>query len=594
MILSATRRDSYGRTSAKVAHSNNSETASAGSADDFEGRSIGTPCDRSSTDPTGVGACGLLFVAALLLSVPPEEILMPQSASSRPGTTPYWADSASLPTFPKVVSDQRVDVVVVGGGITGLTAAYLITMAGKTVALLERGQCAQIDTGHTSAHLTMVTDRGLVELVKQFGRDHGQAVWDGGLAAIAQIDALVREHDIDCDFNWIDGYLHTSTGDESTLASEAANDREAGQFREEATLASELGFDAEFVDDVPLVGGPGVRFDSQARFHPRQYLAGLARAITSRGGRIYEHSEVAEFQDQPLSVKANGFTVTCDDIVVATHNPLVGVSGLVSATVFQTKLALYTSYVVAGRVAHGQVPDALFWDTADPYHYLRIEAHGDFDVVIFGGEDHKTGQMPDTAACYDRLERTLLGLIPEVELTHRWSGQVIESPDGLPYIGRMAEHQYAATAFSGNGMTFGTLAAMIMSDAILGRKNPWSELFDPGRAAIRGGLWDYLKENTDYPYYLIRDRLAGGHGGSLRSVKRGQGQVITRNGAQVAAYRDRSGSVSLRSAVCTHAGCAVAWNGAEQTWDCPCHGSRFKPNGDVISGPAESPLPEAQ
>jgi glycine/D-amino acid oxidase-like deaminating enzyme/nitrite reductase/ring-hydroxylating ferredoxin subunit len=492
-----------------------------------------------------------------------------------------------------MASDLRVDVVVVGGGITGLTAACLLTAAGKTVALLERGRCARIDTGHTSAHLTMVTDVRLADLVKQFGRDNAQAVWDGGLAAIDRIDSLVRAHQIDCAFNWVDGYLHSPRG-AAGRPDEPAQSRDAATFMEEATVATDLGFDAAVVDDVPFIGGPGVRFDNQARFHPHKYLAGLARAITERGGHIYEHSEADEFCEQPLSVKANGFTLTCDDIVIATHNPLVGVAGLASATVFQTKLALYTSYVLAGRVAPARIPDALFWDTADPYHYLRVETHRDFDVVIFGGEDHKTGQAPDTAACYERLERALRAVLPDIDLTHRWSGQVIETPDGLPYIGQMADHQYAATAFSGNGMTFGTLGAMIVSDAILGRKNPWSELFDPARAAVRRGLWDYLKENADYPYYLIRDRFAGGEGRSLRSVKRGHGQVIVQNGAKVAAYRDGGGAIALRSAICTHAGCVVGWNSAEQTWDCPCHGSRFNTKGDVISGPAESPLSEVK
>jgi len=253
-------------------------------------------------------------------------------------------------------------------------------------------------------------------------------------------------------------------------------------------------------------------------------------------------------------------------------------------------LALYTSYVVAGRVPRETIPDALYWDTGDPYQYLRLEPQRDHDLVIFGGEDHKTGQVDDTTGCYERLERTLTERLPRITLTHRWSGQVIETPDGLPYIGRMADHQYAATGFSGNGLTFGTLGAIIMSDAILNRPNPWSDLFDPGRAAIRRGLWDYVKENADYPYYLIRDRFAGAEGRSLRSVKRSQGKIIELEGKKVAAYRDESGVVTLRSAICTHMGCIVAWNTEERTWDCPCHGSRFQPDGRVISGPAESPL----
>jgi Rieske Fe-S protein len=198
--------------------------------------------------------------------------------------------------------------------------------------------------------------------------------------------------------------------------------------------------------------------------------------------------------------------------------------------------------------------------------------------------------MDDTEGCYRRLEESLLTIVPRIELTHRWSGQVIETPDGLPYIGRNADHQYAATGYAGNGLTFGTLAGMMIADAILERSNPWTDLFDPSRKALTRGLWDYLKENVDYPYYMIRDRFAGVEAKSLRAVRRGEGKLIERNGAKVAAYRDPNGSVTLCSAICTHMGCAVGWNAVEQTWDCPCHGSRFKPNGDVIAGPAEAPL----
>jgi Rieske Fe-S protein len=211
--------------------------------------------------------------------------------------------------------------------------------------------------------------------------------------------------------------------------------------------------------------------------------------------------------------------------------------------------------------------------------------------VILGGEDHKTGQALNTDECYERLERALREHVPGIAVSHRWSGQVIETPDGLPYIGQMAEHQYAATGFSGNGMTFGTLSAMMTADAILGRPNPWTDLFHPGRKALTRGVWNYVKENVDYPYYLIRDRLVGAEARSVRSVRRGEGKIIERKGRKVAAYRDARGGLTLRSATCTHMGCLVAWNPAEGSWDCPCHGSRFTPFGEVISGPAEGPLP---
>ena len=500
---------------------------------------------------------------------------------TRIDTMPYWTDSASLTRYPKLERDETVDVAIVGGGITGLTAAYLLTRAGRRVALLERERCAQVDTGHTSAHLTMVTDARLSDLVKRFGHDHAQAVWDAGLAAISQMGEIVSDEDIACDFASVPGYLHAPIGP-------AAGDH-TSTFQEDASLAADLGFDASFVDEVPLIGGPGIVFADQARVHPRKYLAAMARAITDRGGLIFEHSAADEFSDAPRSVTANGHTVTCEYVVLATHTPLMGTTGLVRATLFQTKLALYTSYVVGGRVAKGHVPDALFWDNADPYHYLRLEPHRDHDVVIFGGEDHKTGQG-DTQARFSRLERTLTSMIRGVDITHRWSGQVIETPDGLPYIGETADQQFAGTGYSGNGMTFGTLAGMMAADRVVGRANPWDELFDPGRTKILGGVWDYIRENKDYPYYIVRDRFAGAEGRSLRSVRRGSGAVIDVKGEKLAVYRDERGAATKVSAVCTHMGCLVEWNQAERTWDCPCHGSRFKTDGAVISGPAESPL----
>src|SRR4051794_12555636 len=243
------------------------------------------------------------------------------------GTLPFWIDSAALPTYPPLERDESVDVAIVGGGITGLTAAYLLTLEGRSVAVIDRDRCASIDTGHTSAHLTMVTDQRLTDLASHFGKNHGQALWDAGLAAISTIDGIIHDLDIDCDFAWVPGYLHAPIGDRANQVAES--------LREEASLAAELGFDAAFVDDVPFVGGPGVRFADQARFHPRKYLAALARAITDRGGMIFEHSAAEEFSERPLSVKANGRTITCQQIVLATHTPLLGNAGMIGATLFQ-------------------------------------------------------------------------------------------------------------------------------------------------------------------------------------------------------------------------------------------------------------------
>jgi len=262
------------------------------------------------------------------------------------GTKPHWMESAPLPTLPRLERARKADIVVVGAGITGLTTAYLLTRAGRTVAVLERDEAVEHDTAHTSAHLSMVTDAWLSELVDRFGRDHAQAAWDAGLAAIAQIDTIVREEEIACDFAWVPGYLHRPLGDGGPNKVRPTDAFDA--FRDEAVLAADLGFDAAFVDDVPFVGGPGVVFEDQARFHPRRYLAGIAKAILAAGGHIYRHSAAEEFCDEPRSVSANGHTITCDEIVLATHTPVMGNTNMASASLFQTKLALYSTYVVGG------------------------------------------------------------------------------------------------------------------------------------------------------------------------------------------------------------------------------------------------------
>ena len=500
-----------------------------------------------------------------------------------PDTTSRWTDSSRFPRASKLKKDVEVDVIVVGGGITGLTAAYLLKNAGKTVAVLERGRLGGVDTSRTTAHLTAVTDNRLYETAATFGETAARAVWDAGAAAIDQIVTLIRTKEIDCDFGWVPGYLHAAQG--------MSDDAEArAELEREAETARRLGIDAEFLESVPLFGAPGIKFPHQALFHPLKYLAELARLIPGNGSHVFSSSEVEEVRDEPLEVKAGGVTVKGRYLVLATHTPLTGNTGLMRAMVFQTKLALYTSYALGAKIPSGAAPAGLFWDTADPYHYLRIEPRRGYDYAIFGGEDHKTGQEADTAACYRRLEERFLGLFPAAVIDHRWSGQVIETNDGLPFIGETAERQFVATGFGGNGMTFGTLGAMMAVDACLKRKNPWQEIFDPHRAKIRGGTWEYLKENKDYPYYMLRDWTAAAEGNSLAALGRNEGKILELNGRKVAAYRDAGGKFSLCSPVCTHLKCIVGWNDAERTWDCPCHGSRFKPTGEVISGPAEEAL----
>jgi glycine/D-amino acid oxidase-like deaminating enzyme/nitrite reductase/ring-hydroxylating ferredoxin subunit len=487
-----------------------------------------------------------------------------------------------MPRFPSIGRDVTVDVAVVGGGITGVTAAYLLKEAGATVALVERSRIGGVDTGHTSAHLTSVTDLRLHRMRSKFNDSVAKAVWDAGAAAIDQIHSLVTAEQIACDFKWVPGYLHSPVRRPPASV--------LGDLDKEAKAAAQLGIQAERLPRVPLFGTPGIRFPHQAVFHPLKYLAALVRTIPGKGSHVFEHSPVDEVLERPLAVKAGERRVRCRYLVFATHNPLMGNTPMVSALFFQTKLSLYTSYALSAELPRGRFEPGLWWDTGDPYHYLRIEGRTGRAFAVYGGEDHKTGQVSNTRTRFIRLEQRFRALFPRARIDHRWSGQVIETNDGLPFIGETASRQFVATGFSGNGMTLGTLGAMMAVDAMLKRKNPWSEVFATDRKKVFGGTWDYLRENADYPYYMARNWLAAAGADDRISVRPGQGKILEIGGRRVAAHCSLTGKLSLCSPVCTHLQCIVDWNGAEQTWDCPCHGSRFKPSGEVISGPAEEDL----
>jgi Rieske Fe-S protein len=283
------------------------------------------------------------------------------------------------------------------------------------------------------------------------------------------------------------------------------------------------------------------------------------------------------------------YKVDCDYIFIGTHVPLTGNQQILPAALFQSKLISYTSYVVGAKLPKDIYPEVSCWDLADPYYYLRIDRYSRFDYAIFGGRDHKTGQEKEPLKNYERLERLLLRLMPEARPDRRWSGQLVDSLDGLPFMGEIAPRQFVSTAYSGNGITFGTLGACMVRDLLCGVRNPWRELYDVRRKRI-WGAWDYLRENMDYPYYMVRDQLAGAEANSLRQLKRGEGKIMKINGERVAAYRDEAGKVITVSSRCTHLGCTLHWNAADRSWDCPCHGSRFRPDGAVMAGPAETPL----
>ncbi len=492
-----------------------------------------------------------------------------------------WIETAPDCSFPQLDRELRVEALVIGGGIAGLTAGYLMRKAGLSVAVIERGRIGLGDTGHTTAHLTYATDERLLALVERFGRNHAQAAWDAGASAMAQVRAIVEEAGIDCELSFAPAFL---------VAAADADAKEAARLRDEAALAAELGFDATFIESAPLNGRPAMRLANQLKFHPLKYVRALAREIVRIGGQVFEHTEAASFTDDPRRVAVGAHHIAYDLAVIATHVPLQGNTGPLSAALFQTKLAAYSTYAIEAPIPAGVLPQMLWWDTSDPYLYLRVDRQGANDCVILGGEDHKTGQETDTEKCFQRLERKLRTIVPEVAIIgRRWSGQVIESVDGLPYIGEIENGQFLATGFAGNGMTFGTLAGMMACDAATGASNPWRDLFAVERKTL-SSTWDYLRENSAYPFYLAKGHLAGAAGDDPASLAPGCGKILKVDGHKAAVFRDDAGHTHVLSAICPHLGCVVRWNEAERTWDCPCHGSRFQATGEVVTGPAERNL----
>jgi len=489
-----------------------------------------------------------------------------------------WADVA-MPQFPPLQENIHADVCVIGAGISGLTTAYVLAKAGRHVVVLDDGPVAGGMTMATTAHITNMHDDRYFEVEKLHGREGARLAADSHTAAIDRIETIVKQEHIDCDFQRLDGYLFLAAGDKrETLERELDAARRAGL--RPVTLLERAPFNS-------FDSGPCLRFPNIAQFHPLKYLAHLARAIEQAGGRIFcdTHADSVE-GGVPAVVQAGQHVVTADAVVIATNVPIN------DRVTIHTKQAPYMSYVVAARVPPGAVPPVLSWDTGDPYHYIRL--HG--DLLIVGGEDHKTGQATDMAERYQRLEawaRERFPMMGAVELA--WSGQVMETQDYLAFIGRNpADHEnvYIVTGDSGMGITHGTIAGMLLSDLILGRTNPWAKLYDPARVTLSAAA-DFARENSNVALQYT-DWLTGGDVSSVDEIHPGSGAIVRKGLEKIAVYRDPQGKLHERNATCPHLGCVVHWNRGETTWDCPCHGSRFDCYGKVINGPANRDLAPAE
>jgi glycine/D-amino acid oxidase-like deaminating enzyme/nitrite reductase/ring-hydroxylating ferredoxin subunit len=507
-------------------------------------------------------------------------------------TQSVWLATSEMPHYPALQENTRADVCIVGAGIAGLTTAYLLLKAGKSVVVLDDGPIGGGMTSMTSAHLSNAIDDRYFEIERLHGEEGARLAAESHTAAIERIERIVVEELIGCDFERVNGYLFLPPdGKEETLDRELAAAHRAGLRAVTKLSQAPLRF----------YTGPCLLFPNQAQFHPLKYLAGLAQAVAGLGGRIFTSTHAGEIHGgSPAQIKANGYVVAADAVVVATNVPVN------DRLAIHLKQAPYMTYVIGATIPRGSVPKALFWDTADPYHYVRLQemhtgqgntpGEAEHDLLLVGGEDHKSGQASDALERFARLEtwaRERFPSLQQVEFT--WAGQVMETIDGLAFIGHNPldqENVYVVTGDSGMGLTHGTIAGILLTDLIMGRNNPWQKLYDPSRKTI-GAAGTFLRETLNVAAQY-GDWLTSGEVDSASDVPVDAGCILRRGLTKVAAYRDESGLLHEHSAICNHLGCIVHWNSAEKTWDCPCHGSRFDKLGVVINGPANQNLSAVQ
>jgi glycine/D-amino acid oxidase-like deaminating enzyme/nitrite reductase/ring-hydroxylating ferredoxin subunit len=489
-----------------------------------------------------------------------------------------WMEICVAPDARPLFANERCDVVIVGAGIAGLSTAYELAQRKLSVVVIDRGRMAGGMTARTTAHLAPQCDDGMTELKKLRGVDAARLFHESHAAAIDRIEEIQETENIACDFRRLDGYLFSNSATAEIV------DREM-------EVMHEIGAPGERLLGVPLVassGRPALRYPRQGTFHPLKYLAGVADACTKLGVRFYCETAVLDIREEAdtVAVKTTRGLISAGRAVVTTNSPIVDRFAL------HTKMAPYRTYAMTFAIKRGALPDALYWDTANPYHYVRLQSFDNrTDLVIVGGEDHKSGEANDGIERFKRLEDWIRPLVPELrEVRHRWSGQVLETIDYAGFIGRNPGNQFIfiSTGDSGQGMTHGVAGSMLNAELIVNGRHRWQEVYAPDRKPLAGAI-NYIKENVT-ALKNIAEYLGPAELSAVRELRPGEGAVIRHGLKKIAAYRERSGRLLLHSAACTHVGCHLHWNGFEACWDCPCHGSIFDIDGQPLNAPAVTEL----
>jgi glycine/D-amino acid oxidase-like deaminating enzyme/nitrite reductase/ring-hydroxylating ferredoxin subunit len=494
----------------------------------------------------------------------------------------YWIESAPGTPYTAPPETVRADVAVIGGGIAGLTTAALLKAAGKTVVVIEAERIARDVTGHTTAKVTALHELCYADLIDRFGMERAQQYADANSAAIGLIEGLAREHGIDCDLVRRPAYTFAWTG------------HGRKKVLDEVEAAKKLNLPVRFTEDVPLPlhTEGAIVMEDQAQFHPRKYLLGLAKTIPGDGSAIFEGARALALKEgAPISVKTTAGTVQADDAVITTHWPFHDKPGA-----YYTRMHQSVSYVL-GVVLAEPFPDGMFISVGDPDRSLRSQPlEGGGELVLLTGEEHRAGQGGDTRQYYLNLERFIREIYDVREIRYRWMTQDNITVDHVPYIGQLAKetpHVWVATGVKKWGMTHSAVAGRILTDLITGRANPWAEVFDPGRFKPTAAIGEFVAQGANVATQMVEGvfRSEGHHPDRLRP---GEGAVMTVHGDKVAAYRDEAGILHTLDPKCMHMGCIVEWDPAEKAWACPCHGSRYSAEGQVIHGPAVYSLKEKE
>jgi glycine/D-amino acid oxidase-like deaminating enzyme/nitrite reductase/ring-hydroxylating ferredoxin subunit len=490
----------------------------------------------------------------------------------------YWMASVQFHEYEQLSNDLEVDVAIVGGGIVGITTAYMLKENGLKVAVLEATKILHGTTGHTTAKVTAQHDIIYNTIQTKLDLESAQQYAQANQAAIKTIESIIQQNNIQCDFSWQPAYVYTM------------DDNYIQKIQDEAETAISLGFAATYLEEVPLPFKvkAALRFDNQAQFHPLKYLIALANLIPGNGSYIFENTRAIDIQTEKDNyiTTDTGYRVKAPSIVIASHYPFYDGNGMYFSRIYPDR-----SYAI-GVTTNEKFPGGMYITAEDPGRSFRSHTMDDGkELVIVGGEHHKTGQGDDTSIHYKNLLETAENTFQVKEVLYRWSAQDYTSMDKVPYVGNLTSKTpgiYVATGFRKWGMTNSTAAAMIIKDYIIGKENPWAPVYNPSRFTPSASAGKFVAENVNVAKELIKSKLAPSE--EFADIQPGEAKVVDIDGKKSGAYRDEDGNLHIVDTTCTHMGCELQWNSAEHSWDCPCHGSRFTYDGEVIEGPAQKPL----